>query len=314
MRGSQFAELRAFVEVATAGNFARAAIRLDLAPSTLSQTIRTLEERLGTRLLYRSTRSLSLTEAGRHLLERVRPAFDEIEAAVESINDFRDTPGGILRLSVSSVPAQMIVAPLLKEFLQAHPAIRLEIDVDKANIDIVQGGFDAGIRYGTLIAQDMVVVQASPPSRIIAVAAAGYLARYGVPQEPLELRHHACIRFRSANRQIMAWEFERDGRRIEVDVDGPLLVNDVDLLVRAVIDGVGIGYLAEAYVREQLVDGRLVAILPDWSLARDSWYLYYANREYLPAPLKAFIQFLRERRDVDQGDGGLSAREGQPGD
>ena len=170
MRGSEFSELRAFIEVVEQGNFSRAAIYLGLAPSTLSQTIRSLESRLGVRLLQRTTRSVSVTEAGEHLLARIRPVFEELNLAVESINDFRDTPAGTLRLSVSSIPAHMILAPILKNFLLAYPAINLEIDVDNSFIDIVKGRFDAGIRYGRVIANDMVMVKASAPSRMIAVA------------------------------------------------------------------------------------------------------------------------------------------------
>lgn len=297
MRGSEFAELRAFMEVVGQGNFARAAAYLGLAPSTLSQTIRSLEERLGVRLLHRTTRSVSLTEAGEHLLARIRPAFEELHAAVESINDFRDTPIGVLRLSVSTIPAQMILAPLLKEFLESFPGISLDITVDNASVDIVRGRFDAGIRYGSLIAQDMVMVRASAPSRILAVASPDYLAAHPVPKHPQDLQDHPCIRFRLGNQQLLAWEFEKNKKKLEVGVGGRLVVNDADLLVKAARDGIGIGYIAEAYIREDIARGHLVPILTDWSPTYDSWYLYYASRHHLTAPLKAFIQFLRERTE-----------------
>src|SRR5487761_1905291 len=199
MRGSEFSELRAFMEVVEHGNFSRAAIYLGIAPSTLSQTIRSLESRLGVRLLQRTTRSVSVTEAGEYLLARIRPVFEELNLAVESINDFRDTPAGTLRLSVSSIPAHMILAPMLKNFLMAYPAINLEIDVDNSRIDIVKGRFDAGIRYGRVIANDMVMIKASAPSRMIAVASPAYLAMHGTPQTPQDLQGHACIRFRRGN-------------------------------------------------------------------------------------------------------------------
>ncbi|MHB1299343.1 MAG: LysR family transcriptional regulator [Burkholderiales bacterium] len=295
MRGIEFAELRAFMEVVEQGNFARAAAYLGLAPSTLSQTIRSLEERLGVRLLHRTTRSVSLTEAGEHLLARIRPAFGELFAAVESINDFRDAPAGTLRLSVSTIPAQMILAPLLKGFLGAYPGISLDITVDSTHVDIVKGRFDAGIRYGRLIAQDMVMVKASPPSRIIAVASPEYLAAHPTPKTPQELQNHPCIRFRMGNQQLLVWEFERNRQKIEIGVNGPLVVNDVDLMVKAARDGIGIGYMAEAYIRRDIADGKLVPMLTDWSPMYESWYLYYASRHHLPAPLKAFIQFLREK-------------------
>lgn len=296
MRGLEFAELRAFIEVVERGNFSRAAIHLELAPSTLSQTIRSLEQRLGVRLLHRTTRSVSLTEAGEHLLARIRPAFEAMHAAIESISDFRAAPMGTLRLSVSSIPAQMILAPVLKGFLAAYPAISLDVDVDNANIDIVKGRFDAGIRYGRLIAQDMVMVEASAPSRIIAAAAPEYLALHPAPRTPQELQHHTCIRFRLGNQQVLAWRFEKHKKIIEVGVSGPLIVNNLDLMMGAMRDGIGIGYMAEAYMSQDISQGRLVPILTDWSPTYDSWYLYYAGRNQLSAPLKAFIQFLCDHR------------------
>ncbi len=293
MRGSEFADLKAFMTVVERGNFARAAATLDMAPSTLSQTIRALEARLGVRLLHRTTRSLSLTEAGERLLVRIRPAFDALGAAVESINDFRDTPMGTLRLSVSSIPAQLILAPMLKDFLANYPAIHLDITVDNSTSELTMGRFDAGIRYGRRIAQDMLLVPASPPSRIIATASPEYLARHPQPKTPQELQHHTCIRYRLANQQIVPWEFERHKKKIEIAVNGPLIVNDVDLMVKAAMAGVGIGYVVEAYIAEALRERRLTAMLTDWSPPYHSYYLYYASRRQLSAPLRALIQFLR---------------------
>jgi DNA-binding transcriptional LysR family regulator len=294
MRGSEFTELRAFIKVVEQGNFGRAAAELGMAPSTLSQTIRSLERRMGLRLLHRTTRSVSLTEAGEQLLVRIRPAFAELDAAVESINDLRDTPVGRLRLSVSMAPAQMILAPLLKRFLAAYPGINLDVSVDSGNVDIVKGRFDAGIRYGRLIAQDMVMVRASPPSRILVVASPEYLAEHPQPKTPQDLQNHACIRFRLDNQQLRLWEFEKLRRKIEVGVEGRLIVNDVDLMVKATCDGIGIGYIAEAYIRDEIASGALLPMLTDWSPAYDSWYLYYASRQHKSAPLKAFIEFMRE--------------------
>ncbi len=295
MRGSEFAQLRAFLEIAQQGNFARAAAYLGLAPSTLSQTLRALEQRLGVRLLQRTTRSVHLTEAGEQLVERIRPAFAELHAAIEAINDFRDTPVGTLRLSVSAVPAQMIVAPLLKEFLTRYPGISLDITVDNTNVDIVKGRFDAGIRYGRLIANDMVMVRASVASRLLAVASPQYLAQHPAPKTPQDLHEHNCIRFRLGSQQFLTWEFEKNKKKLEVAVSGPLIVNDVNLVVRAARDGLGVGYVAETYIADDLARGSLVPLLPDWSPSRGNWYLYYASRHHLPAPLKVFIQFLREK-------------------
>ncbi|QKE40617.1 MAG: LysR family transcriptional regulator [Ferrovum myxofaciens] len=295
MRGNEFAELKAFMAIVDQGNFARAAATLNMAPSTLSQVIRTLETRLGVRLLHRTTRRLSVTEAGERLLDRIRPAFETLHAAVESLNDFRDTPMGTLRLSVSTVPAQWILAPLLREFLVKYPAIQLDITVDNSTSELVMGRFDAGIRYGRRIAHDMLQVRASLPSRIVAVAAPDYLARYPAPTLPQELQNHACIRYRLANQQVIVWEFEKSAQKIEIAVDGPLIVNDVDLMIKAAKEGVGIGYVLEAYIAEDIRSGLLVPILTDWSLPYHSYYLYYAGRHQLSAPLRAFIQFLKDQ-------------------
>lgn len=298
MRGTEFAELSAFVAVAERGNFARAATYLRIVPSTLSQTIRSLEERLGVRLLHRTTRSVSLTEAGERLFDRIRPAFEELHGAVESISDFRDTPMGTLRLSVSTVPAQMILAPLLKDFLAAYPAIQLDITIDNANSDIVSGRFDAGIRYGKRIAQDMFLVRASPESRIITVASPDYLATHPRPKTPQDLQQHACIIFCLGTQQQLVWEFEKNRKKIEVTVNGPLIVNDVDLMVKAARDGVGIGYVVEAYVAADIRQEKLIPMLTDWSPAYHGYYLYYTSRRQLSAPLKVFIEFLSKRQNA----------------
>lgn len=298
MRGAEFAELKAFMTVVEQKSFARAAATLSMAPSTLSQTIRSLEERLGVRLLHRTTRSLSLTEAGERLLARIRPAFDELHAAVESINDFRHTPMGTLRLSVSTIPAQLILAPLLKDFLTLYPAIHLDITVDNASSELTVGRFDAGIRYGQRIAQDMLLVRASPPSRIIAMASPEYLASHPQPQTPQELQHHTCIRYRLANQQVVSWQFEQQKKKMEITVNGPLIVNDIDLMVKAAIAGVGIGYVVETYITEDIRSGRLVPMLTDWSPPHHNYYLYYGSRHQMSAPLRAFIQFLREQHRI----------------
>lgn len=294
MRGTEFAELSAFVAVAEQANFARAATQLGVVPSTLSQTIRNLEERLGVRLLHRTTRSVSLTEAGERLLARSRPAFLELQSAVESLNDLRNTPTGTLRLSVSSVPAHMILAPLLKGFLQAYPAIQVEVVVDNSDSDIVSGRFDAGLRYGLRIDKDMLRVVASKESRMVAFAAPAYLQQCGTPQVPQDLEAHNCIQFRKSDGSTLLWAFEKDQQPLEVNVHGNLMVNDVDLLLKAVRDGIGIGCMIESYVAADIAAGRLVAVLTEWSAPVHSYYLYYANRHQHPLPLKAFIDYLRQ--------------------
>ena len=295
MRGAEFAELTALIAVADRRSFSRAAADLRVAPSTLSQTIRSLEERLGVHLLHRTTRSVSVTAAGERLLTRIRPAIEELDGATQALKDFRNIPTGTLRLSVSSIPAQMILAPLLKDFLAAYPAIHVDVTVDDSNSDIVTGRFDAGIRYGRRIEKDMLLVQASSESRVIAVAAPSYLATRPLPKKPQDLQHHACILFRLGNQQMLAWEFARNRKRIEVAVSGPLVVNDVDLMVRAACDGIGVGYIVEAYIADEIRNGQLVPLLVDWSPVSHSYYLYHASRRHLSAPLRMFIEFLTQR-------------------
>jgi DNA-binding transcriptional LysR family regulator len=295
MNRTQFAELNAFVAVAERTNFARAAAHLGIAASTISQTIRALEERLGMRLLNRTTRSVSLTDAGEKLLQRIRPAITELGAAVEDLNEFRDTPTGTLRLNVSSVAARIVLAPVIKDFLTAYPAIALDITVDDSDGDIVSGRFDAGIRVGRRVARDMQAVRMTEPSRLVAIASPEYLQRWPAPKIPEDLQQHNCIGFRK-DHQYLPWEFAKGKNKYEMSVSGTLTVNSMDLVVRAALDGVGIGYTIESYVAPHIASGRLVPLLVDWSSEHHSYYLYYPGRRQLPVPLKVFTAFLRQRR------------------
>jgi len=295
MNRTQFAELNAFLAVAERTNFARAAAHLGIAASTISQTIRSLEERLGMRLLNRTTRSVSLTDAGEKLLQRIRPAITELGAAVEDLNEFRDTPTGTLRLSVTSGAARIVLAPVIKGFLAAYPAIGLDITVDDSDADIVSGRFDAGIRVGRRVARDMQMVRVSEPSRLIAIASPEYLQHHPAPKIPADLQRHNCIGFRKDN-QYMPWEFAKGKSQYEMSVEGTLTVNSMDLVVRAVLDGVGIGYTIESYVADHIAAGRLAPLLADWSSAHHSYYLYYPGRRQLPVPLKVFTAYLRQQR------------------
>jgi DNA-binding transcriptional LysR family regulator len=300
MHGSEFAELRAFVAVAERNSFARAAAALGLGTSTISETVRSLEARLGVRLLNRTTRKVSLTDAGERLLTRVRPAIVELDAAIGDLNQFRGTPAGTLRLNVSGIAVQTVLAPALQDFLTAYPAIALDITVDDDESDIVGGRFDAGIRIGHRVARDMQMLRVSAPSRVIAIAAPGYLARRPAPGIPADLQRHDCICLRNNNR-LIDWEFEKGKQKVEVSVSGPLIVNNMELMVRAALDGIGIGYTVDTYVTDHIAAGRLVVLLKDWSPARHSYYLYYSGRGQLPAPLDALIAFFRDRHNPLQG-------------
>src|ERR1700761_8175618 len=215
MHGTEFAELNTFVAVAERSNFARAAEHLGVVPSTISQTIRTLEERLGVRLLNRTTRSVSLTDAGERLLTRIRPAIMELGAAVDDLNEFRNIPTGTLRLSVSSVAAQIILAPRLKAFLAAYPAISLDLTVDDGQGDITGSHFDAGLRVGRLVAKNMRMVRVSEPSRLITAAAPAYLKGKPIPKTPQDLQQHNCILLRSDS-QLIGWDFAKGKSKIEI--------------------------------------------------------------------------------------------------
>ncbi|MDE2296304.1 MAG: LysR family transcriptional regulator [Gammaproteobacteria bacterium] len=297
MRGTAYAQMECFVAVARHAGFASAARSLRLAPSTLSSAIGGLEERLGVRLFNRTTRSVSLTEAGERLLARVRPAIEEIATAIEAVNEFRDTPAGRLRLSVSTVPAQLMLAPLLGRFLAAYPAIEVDVVVsDDMRQDIAKGRYDAGIRYGRWIAQDMTVVRLFPNSRILTVAAPSYLAQRPPPAAPQDLVTHNCVRYRRSPDEISRWHFKKGRQELDIDVRGNLIVNTVDLAVRAMLDGVGIGYTVEAYVQPHLARGELLPVLEDWAPPWAGYFLVFASRNPVPAPLRAFVDYLRAHR------------------
>lgn len=296
MHASEFAELRAFVAVAERQNFARAATQLGMVPSTISQTIKSLEGRLGVRLLNRTTRKVSLTDAGERLLTRARPALAELEASLGDLDQFRDTPTGTLRLNVSSIAAQIMLMPHLQAFLAAHPGIVVDVTVDDDESDIVGGRFDAGIRVGHKVARDMEMLRLGRPSRLVAVAAPDYLARNKAPLSPRDLHRHACIIYRS-NGRPMDWSFERGKTKLDISVNGPLVCDSIDLVVHAALNGIGIGYTIESHVAEHLASGRLVVLLREWSPPVHSYYLYYSGRGHVPAPLKALIDFFQQAKD-----------------
>jgi DNA-binding transcriptional LysR family regulator len=294
MRGTQFAELSAFVAVAEQASFTKAAKQIGLSTATLSQTIRALEERLGVRLLNRTTRSVSPTEAGERLLARLRPALDGFEDALESINAFRDRPAGHLRLTVPPPVASFVLAPLLASFLRQYPEIALEISSEAALVDIVASRFDAGIRIGPRVARDMIAVPITDKLRVVVVASPEYLAQHPRPQTPKDLQTHNCIRLRLGTGGIFPWHFAVDGKGIEFEVEGSLIVNENELAVRAAVDGVGIYYGLEDYVAPMIADGRLVPLLDEWvPPPADGFYLYYPSRRQNPAALQALIEFLR---------------------
>jgi DNA-binding transcriptional LysR family regulator len=293
MRGTRFAELSAFVAVAEHRNFTKAATLLGVSLSTLSETVRSFEERLGVRLLNRTTRSVALTEAGERLLIDAQPLLNGIDKAIEAVNSFRDKPIGALRLSMSRAAAVAMVGPLLPQFLAKFPEIKLEVNVDDTHSDIVGGRFDAGIRIGERIAKDMIAVRLLDKIRWMAVASPAYLARHPAPATLEDLHAHNCVRLRwDWDGSIQPWVFENAGRRLEVPVSGSLILNDIYLVLNAVLDGIGIGYISELLISKRVADGQLVPLLGDWYGYR-AVYLYYPSRRHVPGPLRAFIDFMR---------------------
>jgi DNA-binding transcriptional LysR family regulator len=287
------AEMNAFVAIAERSSFAKAAVHLGVSRSALSDTIRTLEEKLGVRLLNRTTRSVSLTELGERLFTQMRPALDGFAAAVESINAYRDKPAGQLRLTVPRPAAKTVIEPILSKFLAAYPAITLEIVTDSTLTDIVRERFDAGIRPGHRLEQDMIAVPVGQYARPTVVASPGYLSRHPRPRKPADLQAHNCIRLRFASGAMHEWAFEKRGRRLEVTVQGSLIVSDGDLAVRAALDGVGIARLPINTIEPFIERRRLVPLLEDWTPPSVGFFLYYSSRRQTPAALQAFIDFVR---------------------
>ena len=293
MRGTQFAELSAFVAVAEQKSFTRAAKRLGISTATLSQSIGSLEKRLNVRLLNRTTRSVGLTAVGERLLDRLKPVLHDYETALESVNDFRDVPCGALRLTVPPPAAESLLAPVLARFLGRYPDIRVEISVDAALRDIVAERFDAGIRFGQRVERDMVAVRISEDMRVLVVASPAYLARHAAPEKPQDLRVHNCIRLRMPSGAIIPWSFQKKGKRVEVAVEGSTVLDDPVLATRLAAEGIGVLYMLESYVAAYLSEGKLVPILEDWMPPPDAYYLYYPSRRQNPAALQVLIDFFK---------------------
>lgn len=289
-------DLKAFAAVAARRSFRAAAVELGVSPSAVSHAIRRLEERLGIRLLNRTSRSVAATEAGERLLLRLQPALHNIAGALEAVNGFRDTPMGTVRLNMPRSAAPLLLAPLAARYLRAYPQMRLEITTDDRLIDIVSGGFDAGIRFGERLERDMVALPIGPPRRFAVVGAPGYLRKHGKPAVPRDLRAHACIRFRFPGGALYRWEFEKGGQALDVEVDGPLTVDGQDLMVQAALDGVGLAFTFEDYVLPHLRRRRLVRVLEDWCPRFPGFFLYYPSRRQPSAGLRAFIDLVRRER------------------
>lgn len=297
MRGSDYAELRAFAAIVQHGTFGRAAGHLGISPSALSQTIRNLEERLGVRLLNRTTRSVAPSEAGARLLARLNPALADLDAAVDDIRNMRDNVSGLLRINATRIAAIEYLAPLIGPFNKAYADVKLDLIVEDKLVDIVAERFDAGIRLSEMLEKDMISVRLTGDVEMMVVAAPSYLARNPRPLSPRDLRDHACINSRwPTDGSLYHWEFERGTEKLMVAVDGPLIVNEPDIALRAVLDGVGIAYLFDHQVRPWIASGELLHVLPEWTPAFPGFHLYYPSRRQMQPALRAFVDFLQANR------------------
>ena len=298
---TELSDLTAFVAVARTGGFRDAARAMGSSASSLSEAVRRLEARLGIRLLNRTTRSVVPTEAGLRLLDRLGPALDEVEAALDVVNGFRDRPVGTLRLNVPVSAARLVLPRIVPPFLSAYPDIRLEIIAEDSFVDVLAAGCDAGIRYDERLEQDMIAIPIGPREQRFATAAApAYLDRHGRPGHPRDLLDHSCIRGRFSSGAFTAWEFERNGEQVKLDPTGPLIVRvgaAADLAVDAAIAGTGIITLFEDWLRPHLDSGALEPVLEPWWPRFSGPFLYYPGRRHLPAPLRAFVDFIGAHRE-----------------
>jgi len=285
--------LAALVAVAEERSFTKAGRRLGVSASAVSHAMRGLEERLGVRLLARTTRSVAPTEAGAQLLGRLRPAMAEIEAGLEEILGQRERPAGRVRLLVPRFAIGPVLAPKLGEFARRYPEVVLDVTTDDNRMDLVAGGFDAGIHFGEYIQKDMVAVRVSRDVRPAIVGSAGYFAEYGRPKTPKELGRHRCVNFRHGSAGVYRWEFEKGRRAMSVAVNGPLVVDDVELVIRAAVEGVGLAFLGDDVAEPYLASGALERVLESWCQPFPGFFLYYPSRRQQAPALAALIGVLR---------------------
>jgi DNA-binding transcriptional LysR family regulator len=296
MQRENIGNLLAFVAVAQERSFTKAAAKLGVSQSALSHRMRQLEAQLGLRLLTRTTRSVSPTEAGERLLQSVGHYFEEIELELERLTELRDKPAGTIRITTGDHAAETILGPKLAELLPRYPDIKVEIQVDASLADIVSQRFDAGVRMGEQVARDMIAVRIGPDIRMALVGTPAYFAKRSAPKTPQELSEHDCVNLRFPTLGgLYAWEFEKDGRDVRVRVEGSLIVNDIRLARQAALNGLGLTYLPEDYVQPFLKEGRLVRALADWCPPFAGYHLYYPSRRQPTAAFKVFVEALRYR-------------------
>jgi DNA-binding transcriptional LysR family regulator len=293
-RRSDLTDLLYFLEIAKRRNFRRAGLELGLSSSALSHALRGLETRLGVRLLNRTSRSVTLTAAGEALRTAILEPFEDIGRALDVLNRFRDAPMGRVRLSVPTEAAQYLVGPVMATFLERYPEVEIEISVSNRLIDITDGGFDAGIRYGGTVPEDMIAQRLSRDVRWLVVGAPAYLERFGVPAHPKDLQSHRCIGLRIGDNRIYRWEFERGSEQLEVNVPAALLVDQGLIGLAAARQGAGLMYVSEPMVSGLLEEGVLQTVLDDWAPMGPGFHIYYSSRHQMPTALRLFIELVRE--------------------
>jgi DNA-binding transcriptional LysR family regulator len=285
--------LSMFLAVAEERSFTKAAKRLGITPSAVSHAMRDLEEEIGVRLLSRTTRSVAPTVPGEHLLKRVQPAFTEIRDALGQVSRSRNKPAGRVRLLAPRLAVKTVLARTIGRFVRDYPDITLEVTTDDSRMDIVAGGFDAGIHFGEYIEKDMIAVRVSPDQRPAIVGSPSYFESHAKPRSPRDLIQHRCINFRHGSAGVYRWEFEKGRKPLSVAVNGPLIVDDLELVISAAVDGVGLAYMSEEHGAEPLASGALVKVLEDWCQPYPGFFLYYPSRRNQPAALAALINTLR---------------------
>lgn len=301
MPAHNFLELAAFVAIARRRSFRRAAVELGVSPSAVSHSLRQLEDRLSLKLVNRTTRSVALTEAGQRLFESLGPAFDGIDTAIEDLNQFRDAPHGTLRINAPRQAMRLAVGEVIADFVRLHPGMRIEVSGSDQLDDVVAAGFDAGIRHGELIAEDMIATPIGPWLRYAAYATPGYLAENPAPRCPADLKSHACVAYRFPSGRQFLWRFRQDGAPIEFEPPAILTFDDMDLVLDATLAGAGVGYMFEAQGRALVEAGGLVEVLPDWRTGPIRFFLYYPGRANLSFGMRAFIDFVKRRnRAIDE--------------
>jgi DNA-binding transcriptional LysR family regulator len=293
MEREQLSVLAAFLAVAEARSFTKAAKALSVSPSALSHAIRGLEEQIGVRLLSRTTRSVSPTAAGEQLLARLRPALSEIEEAVGTVSGLRERPAGVVRIVMPRMAASLVLAPKLEAFTREFPDVVLDVTADDSPLDLVAGRFDAGIHLGEFIERDMFAVRVSGDQRAAIVAAPRYFESHPKPKSPRDLVHHRCINIRMGSAGVYRWEFDKGKQSLTVGVNGPLVMDDIDAVVRAAMDGIGLAFSLEDHVAPHLASDALVRVLEDWCPPFAGFFLYYPSRRQQPAALAALIETLR---------------------